>query len=737
MVSPRAAVAVIFSLVAGCSGPDSSADAGGDASMVEERVTPPQIPWLAEGEPPVAAPVLTPCPSGWREVTVDGIVECDPYPEGGPADCADGEAHFVGEAGCRPVGDVCPSGEFAEVSGTIYVLESAAANGDGSRGAPYTSLSQVNWSSLGSGTVVALGPGTYAGSLPLRPGVEVVGACAARTVLTGVDAPVAQVVTVTADGDPAVLRNVTIRGAPQRGVQLGTGHLRVEGVVVDGVLREAFAVSAGDAHLEVADVLIENVTPQLGQGLAFLLLGGTIDAQRLVIRNSTKGGVIIRGEGVAVSMSDAAVLDTVPASGEGGRAFNVDMGATLTLSRVLVERCAEAGVADLEASASLSDVVIRDVAAPRGNPRGYGILVDVGGTLEAERVVLSGVDVFSVSVVNASSLDVTDLVVRDSTPSSVPMTGRGFVVESESTFTGSRVAVARVQDGGLVLLTGARVELSDFSIEATSNEGGKIGVHLHADSASVTVSRGRFDGGYATAINGQNNAQIDLTDVVIRNNHPGAGGFGGRAANIVFGSSLRLSRALLEDLVDVGVLAQHSGSLMSLSDVVVRHVTGTPDGVGGRAVQAQASSRTELERVQMDDLREYGLVVTKATLEAHDFTVSNVARTGAGARGHGVVVADAAATFSRFLSGNNATCGILRLRQRRRERHDSDGLRRVHRGQHHRRLHLGARLRPHVAHRREHALPGQRNQPSNRRPPPTRPGSRRWHRRLSAVMLRW
>ena len=131
-------------------------------------VTPPDIPWLADGVPPIA---IAPCPAGWREVDEEGVITCDPYPEGGPMACAAGEAHFPGDPACTVVGAECPSGDFAidlpEPGSVVYVRASAAGGGDGSVSTPYSSLAEVPWTALSAGTTVALAKGTYPGVLPL------------------------------------------------------------------------------------------------------------------------------------------------------------------------------------------------------------------------------------------------------------------------------------------------------------------------------------------------------------------------------------------------------------------------------------------------------------------------------------------------------------------------------------------------------------------------------------------
>src|SRR5688572_23985056 len=102
--------ALLVLALIGCDVPAPLADAGTDAATPME---------LMEAAPPV----LTPCPAGWGEVTIGGVVVCDPTP-GGPVECDAGEARFPGTAACAPVGRACPAGEFADelpASGVVYV----------------------------------------------------------------------------------------------------------------------------------------------------------------------------------------------------------------------------------------------------------------------------------------------------------------------------------------------------------------------------------------------------------------------------------------------------------------------------------------------------------------------------------------------------------------------------------------------------------------------------------------
>lgn len=181
------------SLLACGEGPGSpDADAGTDADDAGPAVSPPDIPWLAEGMPAIAAPMLTPCPEGWHEVVEEGppggvaTVTCDPFgddPTSEPDTCPDGWAHFAGDPGCAPVGAPCPAGDFPEGLPTdaevLYVLSSAPPGGDGSQGAPLSTIDAA-LSAASPGTVIAIGKGDYGEPVRVYRGVTLWGACAAQ-----------------------------------------------------------------------------------------------------------------------------------------------------------------------------------------------------------------------------------------------------------------------------------------------------------------------------------------------------------------------------------------------------------------------------------------------------------------------------------------------------------------------------------------------------------------------------
>jgi hypothetical protein len=70
------------------------------------------------GIAPPASPLLTVdgrCPDNWNEVNDgSGPITCEPWAHDADTTCPTGEAWFVGESGCAPIGTPCPTGDFAE-----------------------------------------------------------------------------------------------------------------------------------------------------------------------------------------------------------------------------------------------------------------------------------------------------------------------------------------------------------------------------------------------------------------------------------------------------------------------------------------------------------------------------------------------------------------------------------------------------------------------------------------------
>ena len=127
------------------------------------------------------------CPSGWSAVRDGDVVACEPWSTRPAVACPDGEAWFVGGDACEPVGAACPAGEYADdlpTSGSVlHVRAGAAAGGDGSTASPLGTVAAA-LARADAGTTIAIAKGTYVeDALEVPAGVDVIGACAAETLL--------------------------------------------------------------------------------------------------------------------------------------------------------------------------------------------------------------------------------------------------------------------------------------------------------------------------------------------------------------------------------------------------------------------------------------------------------------------------------------------------------------------------------------------------------------------------
>ncbi len=580
-----------------------------------------EIPWL-DGEPVD----LTPCRSGWREVTIDGHVECDAYPEGGPRDCAEGEAHFPGEPDCRPVGDACPTGRFADTlpsgAATIFVDPTAAAGGDGSMGAPFSSLSSVRWTSLSSGDVVALSKGSHEGTIPLRGGVTVIGACARDTILTGVDAPVPAVVLAASTGEPGTLRNVTIDAPRQAGVSTDGAHaIAVEGVVVHGTTPFG-VVSYSGGEMTLSDVAIsDTVAGDAGGGYPISVTDGHLSAERVVVQRGMEAGMVLAID-AAAELEDVAILDTEPnAARLVGRGMILQQGAQVSASGLYMSGNRELSIDahDAATTLTLEDVVIADTQpAERGGTGGGGILLKGGVQLTATRMlVANGTD--DAIYAEGGAVTLGQVVLRDMEPTaSTGLLGRGIELQGGVALTATQVMIDRVHEIGLYALGSSTADLTDFLIR-------DVAARPSDDTKGVGL--------------------------VVRD-----------------GASLTAARLVVERAVEVGILVDFEGTSAALSDCLVRDIQARPtDNTKGRGVQVQRGASLDAERLRIERVFELGVVAADgASVTVSDVAVSNVAYPPCidtdcpdSRYAHGLLVVSSGLNVNRFEVDDVQLCGVL------------------------------------------------------------------------------
>jgi len=659
--------------------PDTGSPDAGPAA----NVTPPDVPWLDDGIVAIAPPSFLPCPSGWAEVVDGELTTCDPGTEAGVNGCAVGEARFLGESACTPVGDACPAGDFAEglpADGSVIFVQTGAVSGDGTRALPYGSLSDVSLSTLAPGTTVALAKGTYEGVLSLRAGVRVVGACAAETSVTGLSAPVQSVISVTSAGEPAEVRNLSIANAPQTGAQVvGAGRsLNLSGVIVRAASGVGLSVDDG-GEIVATDIVIRDTRTDGGRfGRAVNVQnGGSVALSRAVLSSNTEISVFATNDGSLVTALDTVIRETRESGGAFGRALLVQLGAEARLERVLVtdnhdRALIAAGTGTL---LGLDSVIVRGTRAAGDGDTGGGILAFEGAAIEGTRIVVEGNRVVGVECTSeGTSVVMNDLVVRDTEARERDdIAGRGVIVEAGASFVGSRVVVARNREIG-VQVDGApsSATLTDLVIRDTLPivRDGTFGMGLvvraggWADATRMLVERSRVVG---ILVDGATSA-ISLEDVVVRDIEADeATSHFGRGLNVQDGS-LEASRVLLERTRESAIFVAGEGARATLDDAIVRDTRSQlSDGRGGKGLMAQGGAHVEVARAVIERSLGMGVVsLSGAVVMLEDVRVTDTAARDCASTtcaespfGYGVATWGGTVGMSRFVCARAVLCGVF------------------------------------------------------------------------------
>jgi hypothetical protein len=613
---------------AGC-GEDVTPGDGGTLSDAttdaDGGVAAPEIPWLADGVPPVA---LSPCREGWREVTGGDVTECDPYPEGGPAECASGEAHFPGEPGCRPIGDACPSGDYATTlpsDGTIvYVNASAAPGGDGSLASPYASLSEVPWISLATGTTVALARGTYAGAVPLKAGVQLVGACVAETTLSGASGPVVAAVMVTSAGEPATVRNVTIADEARGAALVDRGRsLSLAGVLVERAWGQAILAATADTTLTLHDTVVRDTRSDgsISGRAVDIELGAHLEAQRLLVTGNRRFGVYLVGSGTEAVLADVAVVNTLPSAADDtlGWGMGIVRGARLEVHGALLSNNHDAGLVAVDPGTEivLTDFIVRDTQ-PQASDETFGgaMLVHLGAHLEATRLVAERNHSGILATNEGTSVSLADAVIRDLMSTEEATSGRAIEVTAGAVLDATGVLVSRSRDVAILI-----------------------------DDAGSSVT---------------------LTDVAVRDTQPRViDAASGRGIEAEEGAQLTASRVLVSGSRDVGLLGLDPDTSITVSNVVVRDTEAREsDLFYGYGVELAGGARLVGDHLAVDTSRLTGLfVLTEASAELTHFSLSNVLRSECDCaedpHGHGVLAVNGSVRLTDFEVRDVDTCGVF------------------------------------------------------------------------------
>ncbi len=572
---------VLWALVVGCGDDTTVSDGGtdGDSAVVADAmpvmVEPPELP---------APVVLTPCPEGWMEVGDDPPLTCEPWAVEDSPTCTGATARFVGAAGCERLGSECPSDGFpaAAPPEALFVSADAATGGDGSRAAPFSTITDA-LAAAASGDVVAIAVGQYDEALDVPGGVTLLGACTEGTRLSSSGGRIDRgVITVT--GSDVVVKDLRIESSEQGGIWVvGMDQsARLEDVLIEDV-RVAGIDAENGASIEGSRIVVRRSRPTVfgsfGRGLT-LETGSSTVIDHLVVEDCIEFGVLSYGDGTTVELSDAAVLriGALP-DGSAGPGLVATNGGTLTAERTLVENTTDFGVASLaEGALTLRDSLVRETRSRvMGTDRGYGISAQTDAFLDIERTTITtarGVGVF----LNQAVGTMRDVVIQDTrTRENDSALGRGLSVQDLAMIDAERVHIRRVREtaviiGGVLPSFGT---LSDVTIadvapdEITQRFGRGVTVQARSD---ITFDRTLIERAVESGIS--NAAHLRMNDLTVREVAPAPNALppGGFGVTTFAGGETTLRRVFIEDTVTAGILVS-GASRVDASEVRIEGVS--------------------------------------------------------------------------------------------------------------------------------------------------------------------
>jgi len=606
-------------------------------------VAPPVIPWLADGQPPVAPPVLTPCPAGWTEITVDGVAACHPYSVP-VATCGPGQAHFLGGSGCEEVGDACPVGgslysPTLPTDGTPIVYVASGGTGTGGIGDPLGSI-QAALDGSASGTVIAIGPGTFREEITPRDGMTLHGACASRTIIRPPPPATLLGIIEVLDGRFHV-SNLTLAGTRpalvSSGYMGGSPHVTAHGVYATGAIVAAVVANAGGV-LDGDRVVVRATQPlpvdipslgwlegQFGAGLD-ANTGGQVSLREVVIEQTYVSGISAAAAGTLVHLEDAAIRDTRPQDSDGlvGTGL-LQLGGTVELLRTHVSGNATSGLflAAAAARTTLTDVVVEGQVPDRDGFGGAGITA-VGGTLDADRLLVRDNRETGIDLDSSARLDLRDVIVADTQLDGMGGGGSGASSAGDANLSVTRGLFSGNRQFG-VLANNGELAFTDVRVRntlgtATDDDGTGI---LGNDSSDITLERVVVEGNRVSGI-GARGGTLSLTDVAVLSTIPEvADGTGGNGLSLFEGATATADRVLVDDNATVGMSVAGMGTRLDGRDVVVRDTQLDSSGGRGYGLLATSAGTMTLERVALSRNHTQGAGVVGATMELTDAVIED------------------------------------------------------------------------------------------------------------------
>ena len=354
---------------------------------------------------------------------------------------------------------------------------------------------------------------------------------------------------------------------------------------------------------------------------------------------------------------------TVTGGTMGVRVQRQAFGATvdLRIEDSLLEANAGVGlfVADIGASVHIVESTVRE-NTPASDPtlgKGQGIVVLMGGQLEAVDCLLDRNRVFGLEVLGAgSAVDLSGVTVRATQPDDDETLGRGVDVYQGAVLQADDLIVEASHEVGLRASgSGTEVDLQDASIRDTRPDAEGAGGHgLQVSDGAALEARSvvlEANAGMGVAMGG-GATDVELEEVTVRGGASSSGGI-----ELLDGAQLLARDILIEGVGRVGLHVADPGTCVVLEDSAIRGTLPTHEEEGGRGISVEDGASLYGSRLVLENNHDLGLFSNNAgtLVELDDVSILDTQPLPDGTKGGGLSAQDRAGVVARglLLDGNH------------------------------------------------------------------------------------
>lgn len=388
--------------------------------------------------------------------------------------------------------------------------------------------------------------------------------------------------------DQVAIRETQPRVIDRRGgiglrVLLGASAT-VDGLVAEDNHRDAILAADEGTRILIDNSMIRGTTQapgELGPGFGAMAISGAyLDLSRTTVERNQGEGVRAADEGSFARLHNVIIRDTTHAgAGNSGAAVLVWLGATAAIQRTAILRNSGDGVAIVGdgSQAILTDLTVLDTLENERLQHGRGMLIAERASASIARARFERNQESGIMVLDGT-LDASELFIQGTKPSANSPRTTGMEVWGQ--------AVAEVN--------GAIFESC-----------GQAGIYVNGTEAHVTLARALLEKTSEHQISLASGSSIDIEDVIFRGTGSSTETEACMAIFADIDTHLSGHRILIEEARGIGAFSY--GGIIELEDLIIRRTEGrTSDRWWGRALAAEGGAQVRVTRALFEENREAG-----------------------------------------------------------------------------------------------------------------------------------